>query len=104
MCTKLWERLEERKVNYFPFALYLKLILGSRVAGFIEAEVGLKFGYLGILELKKEIFLNIIYYTAHSALHVSIAHFIYWQTGELHYIKKDNRLQAIYWIYCSVSQ
>jgi len=72
MCTKLWERLEERKVNYFPFALYLKLILGSRVAGFIEAEVGLKFGYLGVFELKKEIFSNIIYYTAHSALHVSI--------------------------------
>jgi hypothetical protein len=56
MCTKLWERLEEREVNYFPFALYLKLILCSRVAGFIEAEVGLKFGYLGVLKLKKEIF------------------------------------------------
>lgn len=66
MCTKLWERLEERKVNYFPFALYLKLILGSRVAGFIEAEVGLKFGYLGVFELKKR---NIFkYYLLHCAL------------------------------------
>jgi len=41
------------------------------VAGFIEADVDPEFGYLGVLELKNEIFSN-IFYTANSVRHVSI--------------------------------
>jgi len=77
MCTKLWERLESGKLITFLSHYIQKLILGSRVAGFIGAEVDLTFGYLGILEFKNEIFSNIIYYTVHSVLHVSIHYALY---------------------------
>lgn len=47
------------------------------MAGFVEAEGDLTLGYVGVLELKNEIFSNIIYHTAHSVLHVSVCYVPY---------------------------
>jgi hypothetical protein len=70
-------KIRERKVNYFPFALYLKINSWFKSGWIHSSRSGLTFGYLGILELAKKIFSNIIYCTAHSLLHVSIYYVLY---------------------------
>jgi len=45
-------KIRERKVNYFPFVLYLKINFWFKSGWIHRSRSGLTFGYLAVFELK----------------------------------------------------